>query len=42
MFELMFAYILYETDADSIWWAAFFAFLVMDFLFAIARGYREG
>ena len=42
MFELMFAYILYTTEADSIWWFAFFVFLVIDFMFAVRRGYNNG
>lgn len=42
MFELMFAYILYVTEADSIWWFAFVAFLVIDFMFAVRRGYKNG
>lgn len=42
MFELLFAYILYVTDADPIWWFAFAAFLVIDFIFAVRRGYKNG
>lgn len=41
MFELLFAYILYITDADSIWWFTFVAFLVIDFIFAVWRGYKK-
>lgn len=41
MFELMFAYILYVTEAGPWWWTAFAAFLMIDFFFAFRRGYNN-
>jgi hypothetical protein len=42
MFELLVAYVLYITDADEWWWFGFIAFLLVDFINAVHKGYKRG
>lgn len=41
MFELMAAFVLYQFDAGPMWWGAFIALIVMDFLGSFYRVYNE-
>lgn len=42
MFELLVAFVLYQFDAGPMWWGAFIALLVFDFILSIYNGYNEG
>lgn len=41
MFELLVAFMLYQFDADPLWWFAFIGIIAFDFLIAFYTGYTQ-